>query len=181
TNVIQWTLFSHMVRLNYDNKGKLITTLTMRADGSPGIGANNRFGYFPSVALGWNISDEPFLQGSSFIDQMKLRTSYGSIGNQGITPYQTQPLLTRTAYAFGDNAAFGYTPGTIGNPDLKWESSTTANVGLDFSFIQGRIAGTLEYYVTTTSDLLAPQPLPNSTGFGGFTTHVGKTQNRGLE
>ena len=181
TNLVQWTLFSYMGRLNYDYKGKYMATVTMRADGSSRFGENNRFGYFPSLALGWNISDEQFMQNSSFIDQMKLRASYGSIGNQGISPYQTQPLLTRTAYAFGDNAAFGYMPGTIGNPDLKWESSTTANVGLDFSFVQGRIAGTLEYYVTTTSDLLAPQPLPNSTGFGGFTTNVGKTQNRGLE
>lgn len=181
TNLIQWTLFSYMGRLNYDYQGKYLLTATMRADGSSRFGANNRFGYFPSVAFGWNLGDEAFLQGSTFIDQLKLRTSYGSIGNQGIDPYQTQPLLARTAYEFGNTAAFGYRPNTIGNPDLRWESSTTANAGLDFSFAQGRISGSLEYYVTTTSDLLAPQPLPNSTGFGGFLTNVGKTQNRGIE
>src|SRR5690554_249236 len=181
TNLVQWTLFSYMGRLNYDFRGKYMATLTLRADGSSRFGENNRFGYFPSVALGWNISDEQFVRNSNFIDQMKLRVSYGAIGNQGITPYQTQPLLARTAYAFGDNAAFGYMPNTIGNPDLKWETSTTANAGLDFAFLQGRVSGSLEYYVTTTSDLLAPQPLPNSTGFGGFTTNVGKTQNRGIE
>ncbi|HSI76998.1 MAG TPA: TonB-dependent receptor [Lunatimonas sp.] len=181
TNLIQWTLFSYMGRLNYDYQGKYLLTATMRADGSSRFGANNRFGYFPSVAFGWNIGDETFLQGSTFIDQLKLRTSYGSIGNQGIDPYQTQPLLARTAYEFGNTAAFGYRPNTIGNPDLRWESSTTANAGLDFSLAQGRISGSLEYYVTTTSDLLAPQPLPNSTGFGGFLTNVGKTQNRGVE
>ena len=181
TNLIQWTLFSYMGRLNYDYNGKYLATLTMRADGSSRFGENNRFGYFPSIAFGWNISDEPFIQNSSFIDLLKLRTSYGAIGNQGIDPYQTQALLERTAYAFGDNAAFGFRPSTIGNPDLKWETSTTANAGLDFAFTNGKIAGSLEYYVTTTSDLLAPQPLPNSTGFGGFTTNVGKTQNRGLE
>ena len=181
TNLIQWTLFSYMGRLNYDYNEKYLATLTMRADGSSRFGENNRFAYFPSIALGWNISDEPFIQNSSFIDLLKLRTSYGAIGNQGIDPYQTQALLERTAYAFGDNAAFGFRPSTIGNPDLKWETSTTANAGLDFAFTNGKIAGSLEYYVTTTSDLLAPQPLPNSTGFGGFTTNVGKTQNRGLE
>jgi len=181
TNLIQWTLFSYMGRLNYDFRGKYMATLTLRADGSSRFGENNRFGYFPSVALGWNISDEQFVQSSNFIDLMKLRVSYGSIGNQGITPYQTQALLARTSYAFGDNAAFGYMPNTIGNPDLRWETSTTANAGLDFAFVQGRISGGIEYYVTTTSDLLAPQPLPNSTGFGGFTTNVGKTQNRGIE
>lgn len=181
TNLIQWTLFSYMGRLNYDFKGKYLATMTLRADGSSRFGENNRFGYFPSVALGWNISDEQFVQNSNFIDLLKLRVSYGAIGNQGIDPYQTQPLLARTSYAFGNTAAFGFRPNTIGNPDLKWETSTTGNVGLDFSLIQGRISGSLEYYVTTTTDLLAPQPLPNSTGFSGFTTNVGKTQNRGLE
>jgi TonB-linked SusC/RagA family outer membrane protein len=181
TNLIQWTLFSYMGRLNYDYQGKYLLTATMRADGSSRFGENNRFGYFPSVAFGWNIGDEAFIQGSNFIDQLKLRTSYGAIGNQGIDPYQTQPLLARTAYEFGNTAAFGYRPNTIGNPDLRWETSVTANAGLDFSFSQGRISGSLEYYVTTTSDLLAPQPLPNSTGFGGFLTNVGKTQNRGVE
>jgi TonB-linked SusC/RagA family outer membrane protein len=170
-----------MGRLNYDYKGKYLLTATVRADGSSRFGENNRFGYFPSVAFGWNIGDEEFLAGSGVLDQLKLRTSYGSIGNQGIDPYQTQPLLARTSYEFGGTAAFGYRPGTIGNPDLRWETSTTANAGLDFVFSQGRIAGTLEYYVTTTTDLLAPQPLPNSTGFGGFITNIGKTQNRGIE
>ncbi|WP_158860012.1 SusC/RagA family TonB-linked outer membrane protein [Lunatibacter salilacus] len=181
TNLIQWTLLSYMGRLNYDYNGKYLVTATVRADGSSRFGENNRYGYFPSVAVGWNIGDEAFLQGSTILDQLKLRTSYGSIGNQGIDPYQTQPLLARTAYEFGGSPAFGYRPGTIGNPDLRWETSTTANAGLDFVFSQGRIAGSLEYYVTTTTDLLAPQPLPNSTGFGGFLTNIGKTQNRGIE
>ncbi|MDO9551399.1 TonB-dependent receptor [Rhodonellum sp.] len=181
TNLIQWTLLSFMGRLNYDYKGKYMFTATMRADGSSRFGENNRFGYFPSVALAWNLGDENFIKDNNFIDQLKLRTSYGAIGNQGIDPYQTQPLLARTSYAFGNTAAFGYRPNTIGNPNLRWETSTTANAGLDFVLSQGRISGTLEYYVTTTSDLLAPQPLPNSTGFGGFTTNVGKTQNRGIE
>jgi len=97
TNLIQWTLFSYMGRLNYDYKGKYLATLTLRADGSSRFGENNRFGYFPSVALGWNISDEQFIQTSNFVDLLKLRASYGAIGNQGIEPYQTQPLLTRTS------------------------------------------------------------------------------------
>src|SRR5690606_6502027 len=92
TTLVQWTLSSYIGRLNYDYKGKYMATLTLRADGSSRFGENNRFGYFPSVALGWNISDEPFVQNSAFIDQLKLRTSYGAIGNQGITPYQTQAL-----------------------------------------------------------------------------------------
>jgi TonB-linked SusC/RagA family outer membrane protein len=181
TNLIEWSLLSYMARVNYDYKEKYLLTATIRADGSSRFGANNKFGYFPSVAVGWNISSEPFLQNARWLDMAKLRLSYGSTGNQAINPYQTQPLLSRTSYAWDNNAAFGYRPGTIGNPDLRWESSATANAGLDFSLFSGRISGAFEYYETNTTDLLAPQPLPNSTGFGGFTTNIGRTKNTGLE
>jgi TonB-linked SusC/RagA family outer membrane protein len=181
TNLVEWSLMSFMGRVNYDFKNKYLVTATLRADGSSRFGANNRFAYFPSVALGWNIHSESFMQNSSTIDQLKLRASYGSIGNQAINPYQTQALLGRTSYAYDNTAAFGYRPNTIGNPDLRWETSTTLNLGLDFALWKSRVFGSIEYYVTNTSDLLAPQPLPNSIGFGGFTTNIGETQNRGVE
>jgi TonB-linked SusC/RagA family outer membrane protein len=170
-----------MGRVNYDYKGKYLLTASVRADGSSRFGANNKFGFFPSAAFGWNMHQEEFLKNSSFVDQLKFRVSYGSIGNQAITPYQTQALLARTAYAWDNTAAFGYRPNSIGNPDLRWETSTTFNTGFDFSIFKNRVFGSVEYYVTNTSDLLAPQPLPNSTGFGGFTTNIGETQNRGIE
>lgn len=181
TNLVQWSLMSFMGRANYSYKNKYLITATVRADGSSRFGQNNKYGVFPSVALGWNITDEDFLKNSSKVDLLKLRVSYGEIGNQAINPYQTQALLGRTTYAFDNTGAFGYRPNTIGNPDLRWETSATFNTGVDFSFWQGRVLGSLEYYITNTSDLLAPQPLPNSTGFGGFTTNIGETQNRGIE
>jgi TonB-linked SusC/RagA family outer membrane protein len=181
TNLIEWTLLSYMGRINYDFKEKYLLTATLRVDGSSRFGTNNKFGYFPSVALGWNISEEPFLKGVKAIDQLKLRLSYGAVGNQGINPYQTQALLGRTAYAWDNTPAYGYRPSTIGNPNLRWETSTTQNAGLDFSFFNGRIAGSMEYYVTNTTDLLAPQPLPTSRGFGGFITNIGQTRNQGIE
>ncbi|MFN3760271.1 MAG: SusC/RagA family TonB-linked outer membrane protein [Algoriphagus aquaeductus] len=182
TQLVEWSLLSYMARVNYTFKDKFLITGTVRADGSSRFGENNKFGYFPSAAIGWNMHQEEFLKNSSKVDQLKLRVSYGSIGNQAIVPYQTQALLGRTSYAWDVNtAAFGYRPNTIGNPDLRWETSTTFNSGVDFSFFKGRVLGSLEYYVTNTSDLLAPQPLPNSTGFGGFTTNIGETQNRGIE
>lgn len=181
TNLIEWSLMSFMGRINYDFKNKFLLTGTVRADGSSRFGENNKFGVFPSVAAGWNISEEEFLKNSASVDQLKLRVSYGSIGNQAITPYQTQALLGRTTYAFDNAAAYGYRPNTIGNPDLKWETSTTFNTGLDFAVWNGKVIGSLEYYITNTTNLLAPQPLPNSTGFGGFTTNIGETQNRGIE
>ncbi len=181
TNLIEWSLMSFMGRVNYDFKNKLLVTATLRADGSSRFGENNRFAYFPSVALGWNIHSEPFMQNSAIFDQLKLRTSYGSIGNQAINPYQTQALLGRTSYAYENSPAFGYRPRSIGNPDLRWETSTTLNIGLDFALWKSRVFGSFEYYVTNTSDLLAPQPLPNSIGFGGFITNIGETRNRGIE
>ena len=181
TNLVEWALLSYMGRVNYDYKGKFLLTASVRADGSSRFGENNKFGIFPSAAFGWNLHQEEFMKNSSFVDQLKFRVSYGSIGNQAITPYQTQALLARTAYAWDNTAAFGYRPNSIGNPDLRWETSTTFNSGFDFSIFKNRIFGSVEYYVTNTSDLLAPQPLPNSTGFGGFTTNIGETQNRGIE
>jgi TonB-linked SusC/RagA family outer membrane protein len=181
TNLVEWALLSYMGRVNYDYKGKFLLTASVRADGSSRFGANNKFGIFPSAAFGWNMHQEEFLKNSSFVDQLKFRASYGSIGNQAITPYQTQALLARTSYSWDNTAAFGYLPNTIGNPDLRWETSTTFNTGFDFSIFKNRVFGSIEYYVTNTSDLLAPQPLPNSTGFGGFITNIGETQNRGIE
>ncbi len=116
-----------------------------------------------------------------WVDMAKFRVSYGAIGNQAVDPYQTQALLGRTSYAWDNAAAFGYRPNSIGNPDLRWETSVTGNAGLDFSFFNGRVSGSAEYYETNTTDLLAPQPLPNSIGFGGFTTNIGHTRNRGVE
>lgn len=181
TNLVEWALLSYMGRVNYDYKGKYLLTASVRADGSSRFGENNKFGFFPSAAFGWNMHQEEFLKNSSVVDQLKFRVSYGSIGNQAINPYQTQALLGRTSYAWDNTAAFGYWPNTIGNPDLRWETSTTFNTGFDFSIFKNRIFGSIEYYVTNTSDLLAPQPLPNSTGFGGFLTNIGETQNRGIE
>ena len=181
TDLIEWTLLSYMGRVNYDYKEKYLFTATVRMDGSSRFGANTKFGIFPSFALGWNLSEEPFIKNITAIDQLKLRASWGAIGNQAINPYQTQALLGRTAYAWDNTAAFGYRPNSIGNPDLRWETSTTSNAGLDFSFFNGKISGSAEYYVTNTTNLLAPQPLPTSIGFGGFITNVGETQNTGIE
>jgi TonB-linked SusC/RagA family outer membrane protein len=181
TDLRTWSLLSYMGRINYDYKDKYLLTATMRADGSSRFGANTKFGYFPSIALGWNVSQEPFLSSVRWMDMAKLRVSYGSIGNTAINPYQTQALLGRTSYAWDNTPAYGFRPNTLGNPDLRWETSVTANAGLDYSFFNGRIAGSLEYYVTNTTDLLAPQPLPTSIGFGGYITNIGHTRNKGIE
>ncbi|MEP7324013.1 MAG: TonB-dependent receptor, partial [Saprospiraceae bacterium] len=109
------------------------------------------------------------------------RAGWGEVGNQGVVPYQTQGLLSRTTYAFGNNAAYGYRPNTIGNPDLQWESSATTNIGLDYSIFKGRVQGSLEFYKTDTKSLLLSDFLPGSTGFNSVTRNVGHTRNKGIE
>ena len=181
SNLIQWTINSFMGRINYDYKDKYLITATLRRDGSSRFGENTKYGNFPGIAVAWNISNENFMKGISWLDQLKIRASRGSVGNQGVVPYQTQGLLGRTVYAFGNAAAYGYRPSTIGNPDLRWETSTSTNVGLDFSFWRGRVAGSLEFYQTNTKDLLLSDQLPTSIGFNSVTRNVGETRNRGVE
>ena len=181
SNLTEWTINSLMARINYDYNDKFLVTLTMRRDGSSRFGVNSKYGNFPGVAVGYNISNEPFLKSVQWLDLLKVRAGWGSVGNQGVSPYQTQGLLNRTAYAWDNTAAFGYRPNTIGNPDLRWESSATKNVGIDFSFLKGRVQGSLELYQTNTTDLLLSDQLPGSIGFSAVTKNVGETRNRGIE
>jgi TonB-linked SusC/RagA family outer membrane protein len=179
--LVEWTINSLMGRVNYDYNNKYLLTLTMRRDGSSRFGANTKYGNFPGAAVGWNLSEEDFLKDAGWLDQLKLRAGWGQVGNQAVEPYQTQGLLSRTTYAWDNSGAFGYRPNTIGNPDLRWESSTTANVGLDFSILQGKIQGSFEFYDTKTNSLLLADQLPGSTGFSQVTRNVGETNNKGVE
>ncbi len=177
----QWTINSYMARVNYAYKDKYLVTATLRRDGSSRFGQNTKYGNFPGIALAWNVSSEPFLKTVSWMDLLKVRVSLGSVGNQGVAPYQTQGLLSRTAYAWNNTPAYGYRPNTIGNPDLKWETSTTANIGVDFSLWRGRVSGALELYQTRTTDLLLSDQLPTSIGFNAVTRNIGETKNKGIE
>lgn len=177
----EWTINSYMARINYDFNDKYLLTATMRQDGSSRFGENTKYGNFPGIALGWNVSNEDFMKQVQWVDLLKLRAGWGKVGNQGVAPYQTQGLLSRTAYAWGTTAAFGYRPNTIGNPDLKWETSATTNIGLDFSFFRGKIQGSVELYETNTTDLLLSDQLPGSIGFSAVTRNVGQTRNKGIE
>lgn len=181
SSLTEWTISSLMGRINYSFDDKYLLTATLRRDGSSRFGENTKYGNFPGFALGWNISNESFLKGVSWIDLLKLRAGWGQVGNQGVAPYQTQGLLSRTTYAFGATGAFGFRPGTISNPNLRWESTATANVGLDFSVFRGRVQGSLEFYETNTKSLLLNDFLPGDVGFNFFSNNVGHTRNKGIE
>ncbi|SKB91663.1 TonB-linked outer membrane protein, SusC/RagA family [Parapedobacter luteus] len=177
----QWDILSYMGRVNYGYDDRYLVTLTARIDGSSRFGRNHRYGFFPSVAVGWNISNESFMEGAEFFDLLKLRATYGETGNTGIAPYGTQGLLARTTYAFDETGAFGFRPNQLQNDNLKWETTRQLNVGLDFSIFNGRLSGSAEYYRQDTRDLLMQRQLPFTSGFGSVLENIGATRNVGVE
>lgn len=175
-------LLYQMGRINYKYNGKYLFTGTIRRDGFSGFSEDNKYGYFPSMALGWIISEESFLN-ASWLDILKLRVSYGANGNM-INRYASLAQVTpNIAYIFGDTGAteFGQFVSTIGNSQLKWEKTTGFNYGTDFVLFNGRLSGNFEFYNTTTNDLLFNVRIPTMTGFSEITTNIGEIQNRGFE
>jgi TonB-linked SusC/RagA family outer membrane protein len=177
----EWNLLSYVGRLFYGYKSKYLLTMSLRADGASQFAPDHKWGYFPSLAVAWNASEEPFLNGIGWLSNLKLRLSYGVTGNQAIEPYQTQGGLTTTTYTFDGSPGYGMRPVELANRDLKWESTDVYNIGLDFGFFQGRINGNLELYTTNTYDLLMYRQLPITTGFDQVLENVGNTRNRGIE
>ncbi len=174
---------SSMLRINYQFKEKYLLTLTARRDGSSVFATNNKYATFPSASLAWIVSDESFLRKADFIDMLKLRASYGSVGNQAISPYQSLDLSSTTQYVFGDGGAtsVGVLPATMANANLKWETTYTSNVGLDFTLFKGRLGGTIEVYNSNTSDLLVRRTIPTLNGYNSIFTNIGATNNKGVE
>ena len=175
------SILSFMGRVNYSFDDKYLITLTSRYDGSSVLAEGNKWAFFPSVALAWRLSEENFVKNINLFSDLKLRLSYGEVGNDVVPPYSTQAFLSQTAYDFDGKAAYGYAPNNIGNSDLKWENSSEINIGLDMGFIKNRIMASIEYYDKTTNDLIQNVALPTSLGFSAVTANVGKIMNRGLE
>lgn len=179
--VVDSKLLSQMGRMNYSYESRYLLTLTSRRDGYSGFGRNNKFGTFPSVALGWNVSNENFFPWKDAVDALKFRFSYGKNGNQAIRPYQSVSQLDDRSYLNGDARAPGYIPVTLGNPNLKWETTLSRNFGMDLSLWRGRLTATMEAYSSTTSDLLLRRSISSVQGISTITQNIGKTANKGLE
>ena len=177
----EWTLASFMGRVTYDFDNKYLFSATLRADGSSRLADGNKWAYFPGVSLGWRILEEPFMQGVSFLDELKLRVSYGAVGNTSIDPYQTAGALSRTVYAWDESPAFGFGLNQIPNSALGWEISSTTNLGVDFSMLNGRFNGAIEVYRTNTTDLLLARNLPFTSGYNSVLQNIGSTQSDGIE
>lgn len=181
TNEQEWSLLSYMARANYGFNDRYLLTVSVRRDGSSRFGESRKFGIFPSAALAWRVIEEKFMQKSDLFSDLKLRLSYGAIGNTALNPYQSMGSLSRRPYLFGAEPALGFEPNTLPNDELHWETSKQLNAGLDFGLLNNRITGSFEFYQINTSDLLLNRALPPSTGFQNILSNVGSTRNTGYE
>lgn len=175
-------IISYMGRLNYGFADKYLVTLTMRSDGSSVLAPGNKYHVFPSAAVAWNLVNEPFMKNAPAVTNLKLRASYGSVGNAAISPYQTLGGLSSVNYNYGSETTIGSYPSSAPNPNLTWEYTSTLNVGVDFGFFRNRVVGSVEAYHQYTNSLLLPQNLPATSGIpNAILVNVGKTQNKGIE
>ena len=182
SNLSQWALKSYMARVNYAFKDRYLLSLTTRIDGSSRLAAGNKYATFPSAALAWRAVDRSAF-GTTLgpLEYVKFRTSYGATGNTSVSPYQTEGGLTRSIYSFSNNGAFGYRPGELPNPELRWEKTAQYDAGIDFGMFNNRLTGTIDTYIAKTTDLLMDRKLPPSTGYLQITQNIGSTQNKGVE
>lgn len=174
-------LLSQMGRINYGYDGKYLLTLTARRDGFSGFGATKKYGVFPSAALAWNLHKESFFSKLSFVNNLKLRVSYGLNGNQAVSSYSSLAKLSSFPYITGTTVLPGYVPSSLANEQLGWESTKTLSIGLDFGILKNRIQGSLDYYSSNTSDLLLNRAIPSVQGFTRILQNLGKTANTGVE
>ncbi|MBD1420843.1 SusC/RagA family TonB-linked outer membrane protein [Sphingobacterium chuzhouense] len=180
----EWTLMSFYGRANYNYDGKYYFTGTMRGDGSSKFSPQNRWGYFPSAALMWRVSKERFMKDLRFINDAKIRVSWGATGNNRVGEYASLPQITANRtdrYYFGNQLTIGTAKTVMGNPELKWESTYMSNIGLDVNMFDSRIGFTAEVYNKRTKDLLLEAQLPGSSGYLTSFKNIGEVENRGLE
>lgn len=183
-------LLSYMFRLNYDYNNKYLLTVSGRWDGASQLAQGNKWAFFPSAALGWRLDQEGFLQDISWINQLKLRVGVGVTGNSAIDPYQTKGAVVPVYYPFGASPTPGFVASesiakdgnvAMANKDLTWEKTTQYNIGVDYSVLNGRISGVLDFYTSRTTDLLMEMTIPSLNGYTNTYANVGKTSNIGID
>jgi len=172
---------SYMARVNYSYNSRYLLTGTIRKDGFSGFGPNRKTATFPSLSLGWVISKESFFSNLNAIDLLKIRTSVGKNGNQGIGRYSSFSKMATNAYAFGSQTAIAIYPNTLGNADLGWESTLSYNIGIDYGVLNSRIYGAIDMYKSVTSDVLVRRTIPGSTGYSSVWTNLSAIDNKGIE
>jgi len=188
-SAIESSLLSYLGRVNYNYDDRYLATVTFRADGSSRFGAGNRYGYFPSLALAWKLSNEQFFKkwDQNWLSSLKIRAGWGQVGNQNIDDYMFQNLLSSSAqyaYLYGKPETLnqGVVAVNMGNANVKWETTESTNLGFDLGLLNGRFNLSAEYYYKTTKDMLLVEPIPYFLGFEtGPMTNAGKVKNYGFE
>jgi TonB-linked SusC/RagA family outer membrane protein len=178
----EFQLLSYMARVNYSFKGKYLFQASVRWDGSSRLAEGNKWNSFPGVSVGWRMKDEGFLSGADWLTELKLRASYGKVGNTSVNPYQTQGTLANTFYDWNNSDAKGFRLDLIPSEDLSWEVSESFDAGIDFAFFNGRLNGYVDYYTTSTgTSLLLQRQLPPTTGYSFILQNIGGTRTKGFE
>ena len=175
-------LESYMARVNYNYSNKYLLTLSGRWDGASQLAEGNKWAFFPSAAIAWRLDQESFLNGITWLDQLKLRLGVGTVGNSAVGLYSTKGAISQVTVPFGTGTETGYTlTSNVANQKLGWEKTTQYNLAVDFSFLKGRVNGTIEAYKSSTTDLLLTVALPSVSGFTSTIANVGETSNRGID
>ena len=182
SSYVKTSMLSFFGRLNYSYASKYLLTASLRADGSSTLAKGHKWGYFPSVALGWRLIEEDWLKDQKFMNNLKLRVSWGISGNAAIDAYSTLASLSEKTYYYylSNSEVAGKVPSKMGNSNLTWEKTSSINLGLDFGFFDGRISGSIDYYWNRTYDLLFYRTAPASS-FPTVIDNIGKTKGQGLE
>ena len=177
----RWAINSYFARVGYNFSDRYLLTLTERIDGSSRFGANNKYGYFPSIGAGWVMSKEDFMSGLRSISYLKLRASYGITGNTEIGSYQSLSTISSGTTLLDGSRTGSSSINGLPNPDLKWERTAQTDVGFELQLFQGRVSLEGDYYYKKTTDLLLNKPIPNSTGFSGVLSNIGSMSNQGVD
>lgn len=172
-----------MARLTYSYANKYTITGTIRKDGFSAFSNNHKYGTFPSIGVNWNLSNEKFMKNVKSVNLLSLRASYGSNGNQSISPYQSLSKIGNGKYIYYGSSSYVFTQyvSNLGNSDLMWESTTGLNLGMDFSILKNRISGSIDGYSKHTTNLMFPRSLPTTSGFSTITANLGEIGNKGVE
>ncbi|TKG97304.1 TonB-dependent receptor [Puteibacter caeruleilacunae] len=177
----EWGLFSYFGRVNYGFDNRYLLTASYRADGSSKFGDKNKYGYFPAFSVAWRASEEAFIKDVDWISNFKVRSGWGQTGNQDIGLFSYLEMLQQQNYSFDGSIATGVQPGNLGNPDLKWETTSQVNIGVDLGLFKNRLTFTADYYHKKTKDLLLNLPLSMVSGFSNVMANVGAIKNEGVE
>lgn len=181
SSLTRWKLASFYGRLNYAFRNRYIATFTGRYDGSSRLGSNDKWAFFPSGALAWNIKEEAFMEDASAISHLKVRGSYGSTGNTEIDAYSSLAKFSTSLAVINGSVVNAVRPTSVANSNLKWEHTTQMDIGIDVGLLNGRINLTADYYNKKTEDLLYQVPLPEYTGYSNMYRNIGSIRNRGFE